>query len=256
MSRSLKQTIIAVIFLLFFISISVGLYFILKPGEINPPPVAGPSQDIEIVSTNYIISGTNRIDLLAKIRNPNNDYGAGVLGYRFDILDSKQEIVFSRSGQSYILAGQSKYLVWVGLEVKNNDISKINLTLDNIVWEKITDLKNPRLVIKDKKLESSSSRGVIATASGILVNESNYDFNAVDIAAILYDDKDNIIGLGRTELRTIISGEKRYFEINWDKLFNTKVSRLELEANTNILDRGNILKINGDGSEKFLKFNE
>lgn len=256
MSRSSKQTIIAVIFLLIFVSIGAGLYLVLRPEKINLPSAVGPSHGIEIISSDYVISGINRIDLLAKIKNPNNDYGANVLGYHFDILNSKQEIIFSQSGQSYILAGQSKYLVEAGLDVKSNDIAEINLVLDNIVWEKTTDSKNPRLIIKDKTLENSSSRGVTVSANGFLANESNYDFNNVDIIAILYDNNDNVIGLGKTELRTILSGEKRYFEINWDKLFGTRVSRLELEANTNILDRGNILKINGEGGEIFLKFNE
>lgn len=256
MSRGSKQTIIAVIFLLIFVGIGAGLYLVLKPEKINPPSAVGPSHGIETISSDYVISGINRIDLLAKIKNPNNDYGANVLGYHFDILNSKQEIVFSKSGQSYILAGQSKYLVEVGLDVKSNDIAEINLVLDNIVWEKTTDSKNPRLIIKDKTLGNSSSQGVTVVANGFLANDSNYDFNTVDIVAILYDNNDNIVGLGKTKLRTILSGEKRYFEINWDKLFSTRVRRLELEANTNILDRGNVLKINGEGGENFLKFNE
>lgn len=254
--RLLKQIIIAVIFLIIFTGIGVGVYYLLKPEQIETPPPLGPAKNIEVLSVDYVISERNKIDAVAKIKNPNNDYGTNLFDYKFDVMGGGDSIIATKTGTDYILSGQSKYIIELGMEVSDTNVSKIVFEINNVEWEESKDLKDPSLVIKDKVFQYSSKQGVEGSVSGILVNESNYDFDKINIKTILYDNKDGLIGIGKTELRTVLSSEKRHFEINWSEVFDTDVARIETEANTNILDSDNILKSKDDSDERFLRLNE
>lgn len=256
MPRLLKQIIFSIIFLVIFIGIGIGAYFIFRPEDKPQPLPDGPSQDIQIISVDHVVSGNKEIDVVAKIKNPNNDYHGKLFSYKFEVLDSGEKTVASVTNQSYILSGQSKNIVEIGLTSSTDDVAKINFSIEGVEWEKAENIKDPRLVVKEKVFQNPDIVGVAGRASGVLVNEGDYDLDKVHIATLLYDSNDKIIGLGKTELRTIVSKEKRYFEINWGRVFSTKVGRLEMESQTNILDSDNILKVRGEGNERFLKVNE
>lgn len=254
MSRNLKQTIIAIAFLFIFTGLGTGLYFLFKPGSNEPIIPEDTIEALEVESTNYVVSGTNKIDVIAKIKNSNHDYAASTFLYQFVVRDSQDLSLGTRPGKSYILPGQSKSIIEIGIEVPINNISDIDFTLDieAVVWKKAENVKDPGLVVQKKDFQSLSDKGIAGSASGYLKNTNYSGYRKVDLAVILYDTRGIIIGLGKTGLETVVAGdETRYFQVNWDKVFNTKVNTIEVEAYTNILDKDNIIEVKGGGKTEF-----
>lgn len=254
MSRSLKQIIIALVFLLILTGLSIGLYSMSKPDSYDLPIPEDTIETLEVESTNYVVSGTNRVDVVAKIKNPNNNYAASMFLYQFVVRDPQDTSLGTRQGKSYILPGQSKSIIEIGIEVPINNISDIDFNLDTeaVVWKKAENVKDPGLVVQKKDFQSLSDKGIAGSASGYLKNTSYRGYRKVDLAVILYDTRGVIIGLGKTGLETVVAGdETRYFQVNWDKVFNTKVNIIEVEAHTNILDKDNIIEVRGGGKTEF-----
>lgn len=254
MSRNLKQTIIAIVFLFIFTGLGTGLYFIFKPDSNEPIIPEDTIEALEVEFTNYVVSGTNKIDVIAKIKNSNHDYAASTFLYQFVVRDSQNLSLGTRQGKSYILPGQNKSIIEIGIEVPINNISTIDFSSDPeaVVWQKAENIKDPGLVVQKKDFQSLSGKGIAGSASGYLKNTSYSGYRKVDIAVILYDSKGTIIGLGKTGLETVVTGdETRYFQVNWDKIFNAKVNTIEVEANTNILDKDNIMEVGGKRRTEF-----
>lgn len=255
MPRTSKQIIIAIVFLLILTGVAVGAYSIFKPDYSEPLPEDTTIKNIEVAAVSYTIPEVGKLDAIAKIKNPNDHYGISMFDYKFIVLDTNRNIIITKTGRDYVSAGQSKYIIDIGLETKSQNPATVDFEITSVDWKENKGISDPKLVIKEKVFQYSNKKGVEASVTGILVNESNYDFDKVAIKAVLYDAKDNIIGVGKTEIQTVVSKEKRSFEIEWNKLFDTSIARVEAEANTNILNSDNILKIKGNDAEKFLQPN-
>ena len=78
--------------------------------------------------------------------------------------------------------------------------------------KEFVDYEQPELLIKNTDFEQIED---LSKAYGTVENRSNYDFKKIDIYAALLDKDSNIIGVGKTEIDTVLSKENRYFEIIW-----------------------------------------
>ena len=70
--------------------------------------------------------------------------------------------------------------------------------------------------------------------SGNIENKSSYDLNKIEIAALLFDEDNKLIAVGKTETRAILAGESRYFEIIWPYQVPEEVSSFEIRTYTNV----------------------
>ena len=87
----------------------------------------------------------------------------------------------------------------------------------------------------------------------ILYNNSNYDFDKIDVAVILFDDTGSIVGVGKTDIRTFVSKSERGFNIAWPFALPASATRQDIEASTNLFENSNYIKSYGT-EEKFQKF--
>src|SRR3989344_1396874 len=76
----------------------------------------------------------------------------------------------------------------------------------------------------------------------ILYNNSNFDFDKIDVAVVLFDELDNVVGVNKTDIRTFISRTERGFSVNWPFILPENVARWDVEASTNLFENSNFIK--------------
>ena len=90
--------------------------------------------------------------------------------------------------------------------------------------------------------------------TGLIRNESAFDFDSVTASVILYDDNHQIIGVNKTEARTVLAGEQRYFSVLWySPISRDKLSSVEVQVDTNLLSDANFMQKYGV-PEKFQEY--
>ncbi|MBA7686158.1 hypothetical protein ES703_94597 [subsurface metagenome] len=70
--------------------------------------------------------------------------------------------------------------------------------------------------------------------SGNIENKSSYDLVKIEINGLLFNEDKKLIAVGKTETRTVLTGETRYFEIIWPYQVPEEVSSFEIKAYTNV----------------------
>jgi len=161
--RLFKQLIIALIFLMILAGLGTGIFFALRPqptcfdnkqnqGE-EGVDCGGPcalSCEVKTLSPLtlskvYSFLYQNRIDLVAQIFNPNENWGVKSFKYKFILYGDFGQIQ-EVGGSDFILPKESKLIVVpaIILNLVNNKINKIDFFFDdkNINWQKI----NPDLI--------------------------------------------------------------------------------------------------------------
>lgn len=257
--RIAKQLIIGLVFILIFSGIGYGIYsqFVTKPlctdGIINGKeegldcgilacgkacePAIMP---IEINSSQFFQVGQGDHDFVAQVFNPNTSYGSSRIEYSLG----------SIFGFFYILPGQTKWLVLTGLKNSEN-VSNMKLVINNAQWEKLDMPNNVVNFVLRRKDYHTIQNGTELDA--ILYNDSNYDFDKIDVAVILFDEMNSIIGVGKTDIRTFVSKSERGFNVAWPFTLSGNVTRQEVEASTNLFENSNFIKSYGT-QERFQKY--
>jgi len=271
MSRYLKkQIVIAFVYLIILAIVASGIYFLfLRPvlpscsdgiqnqGEAGidcgGPCSSCPWQlqgELEVISVKAIKTQENYFDLVAKIKNPNKDAGAKSFSYAFNLYDSGDNLIFSKEGSSYILPRQTKYIieqkVLVSAEVYNTEFKILN-----VFWQEVSDYQEPELLIRNQNFEQSEN---LSRVTATLENRSNYDFDTIDIFAVLFDKNSEILAVGKTEVKTVFSKESRYFEIAWFFPINGQVAKADVMAETDVFLDENFMRRYGGQREKFQEY--
>lgn len=182
-------------------------------------------------------------DFVAKIVNPNTAHGASSIQYT--LITSAGD----RSGTTYILPGQTKYLVLTSFRT---DIvaSAPKLDIQSVQWEKL-NVPAGEVSLINRRGDFSNSANE-SFFEGVIFNGSNYDFDSVDVSVVLFDASNSIVGVNQTEIRTLLSKTERSFKVVWP-LPQVGVARTEVQVSTNLFENSNFIKSYGT-QERFQEF--
>lgn len=205
-------------------------------------PPAGVSNFKQIQAI-IIPTSKKGFDLVAEVENPNEDWGAESLDYRFTLFDDNNNALTYIEGTDFIMPGASrnKYIIRHSEDLGVTP-SYAKITLTNIKWKKFPSyLKKPDFSISYKSFTDSNNR---VKASGELNNLSINGFNQVYVSVIARGRNNKIIGAATTDMSTLKSEEKRYFEFAWDNRFEEQINENKVEWNVqvNILQDDNFME--------------
>jgi hypothetical protein len=267
-SRRTKQLVISVIFLLIFVAIGYGIYSFVTPnptcfdgimngkeegvdcGTIAGCDVCAPEIfPINIQWQKVIPSGVGSYDFIALVNNPNTTYGASRIDYEISATGIAQPI----KSFFYIAPGQTKYVIYPA--IKSDSIVDVDFEITQAEWKGLQNLlsESINLAIRRKDYSIVNSAGIYSQVEGAIFNDSNFDFDKVEISVVLFDVNNSVMGVGKTNILTLQARNERYYKVFWPALLSGDVARVDVEAMTNIFDNANFLRTHGT-DEQFQKF--
>lgn len=201
------------------------------------PPLVLPAKALSLGGSAY--------DLAARIKNINPNFGLADLGYAFKFYDASDKLLGEKRGRTFLLPGREKYII-EGNVAAGAAIAKTELILDNMApddWRQLgNNFELPNLFVRDMQFRLLENQTAFAEASGNVKNDSDFDFDKVEVAVVLMDAQGEIIGVNKTAAHTILAGEERYFSVSWFNNLPRDVVRFEMEAETNLLEQANFMK--------------
>lgn len=250
--RKRKQAFVAVIFFL----IVGGLSFLIYRGVRPPLPAPTPNPTInlapiQIIDRWLLNVENNDYDFLAKVTNPNTDYGSPDVEYEISFFNASGAKVSQKVGSFYILPGQTKYIIDSPLKFQER-INRADLVIKSADWQKLGSLAitGVNTVVKNSSYTQILQPGIFGKVGGEVLNGSDFDLNKVNISVVLFNSGNNPLAVGQTEINTFLAKTSRGFEITWFVPFVGNVSRVDAEANTDVFENSNFLRQYG-GQERF-----
>ena len=138
--------------------------------------------------------------------------------YEFQIFSSFGTILPQRPhGRSYILAGESKYIIVPGIDIDRSYIGKVVLNIPNQNWEPKTSL--PNYNFRFGNVQTSQSQKSVQV-SGMLKNDSSSGFPSVNLVGILFDKSGKIINASSTKVDNISAFSEIQFTIFYPPVNN------------------------------------
>ena len=203
-----------------------------------------PVKPLQVSGEKLLRIGPGDYDFVAEIVNPNASYGASEVTYSIALAD-----LGTRQGTTYILPGQTKYIVLTSLRT-DSEASSAGLKVNSVEWEKL-NMPSGEVNLMNRRGDflNSASGG---SFEGVVFNDSNYDFDSVDVSIVLFDLSNNIVGVNRTEIRTLLAKTERSYKVTWPSQI-TNVARTSVQVSTNLFENSNFIKSYGT-QERFQEF--
>lgn len=260
MQRDRKRIIITVVYLVIFIILGFLIYLIVKPdptcfdgrknqreenidcgGPCIPCKKIIQAQPLVISEKAFVQGNPGEYDVVAKIFNPNNLFGGSKFSYKFILRDLEGNKISEKSGRSFILPAETKYVVESG--VKTELIPQaVSVELSDVEWQEFSIFEKPKLNIYNKRYSLITGGVGYSEAYGLLKNESSFDFNFIKIKVVLRDLDGKIVALNSTDMRTINANEQRDFRLLWPMSFPGDVSQVDMEAEADVYNSENFIK--------------
>jgi hypothetical protein len=264
MTRSQKRINIVLFYILLVVGFIGVTYFITRPeitctdgiknqgeekidcgGPCSPCKKQLQVKSLKVNSIERVNDGKGTEDLLIEIYNPNEEYGAKSFDYEIydGIADGNAH---NYKGRSFILPKETKYIIVNKYTAQNNG-GKITMLIDegNTDWKKITNFRDPNLIVYNNKYTLETSGGAYSDLTGLLVNKSVVDYELIKIKGILRNTQGELVSASYQTMNTLPSGNKREFHIIFPMKFSGEPMTKEIQVETNIFDSENYLKTRG-----------
>ncbi|EKE12029.1 MAG: hypothetical protein ACD_14C00038G0002 [uncultured bacterium] len=254
---TIKRTIIIAIFIVIIIIFSFFAYSIVAPDatcsdkkqnqsekDIDCGGPCSPCKNLQaadllIQEVSVVIGGGSTFDAVAKIYNPNDSLGAREFKYIFNLKDAAGEIIATQEGKDFILPVDTKYVTALGIETNDNKVAQsAEIIISEPEWTPLGLTEKPQLGVYNKKFDKAPT-GEGSQAEGLLRNESNYDLNKISLVVILRGVDNKILGVNKTDKNVVRVKEQRDFRISWPYALPGSVQKMEVDAQSNVLDPQN-----------------
>ena len=186
-------------------------------------------------------------DFVAQINNPNTLYGASRVRYTLDLSGT----LLDRSGTFYILPGQTRFVIVSGIR-SDSVLTESSFDITEAEWEKVETFENINFSIQRKSYTVMEKNGVFSEFEAVVFNNSDFDFDKVEVGVILFNDRNDIIAVNRTDIRTFLSRTERSFKVSWPVAL-PETARQDVEVLTNVFENSNFIKRYGT-QERFQKY--
>lgn len=262
-SRVFKRSIIVVVYLALFSLICVGIYYAFirvaptcSDGKQNQdetgidcgglcvaqcvPPLY--PQDIMTREAAFVPAERGTYDVLAKIYNPNDIAGASEFSYVLSIRDVTGAVLAQQSGVSFILPQESKYLLAFHLPSQVRP-DHATLEITNPVWQRFQGYtERPKVFVTQQAYSRIQSGPGYGAATGLVINESAYDFRSISVKVVLRDGAGQPLAFNTTEMLTFPAKEQRDFRLVWPTAFPGEVRSFEMLVDADVYHAENFLR--------------
>ncbi len=231
--------------------------YVCREGKCTISPDLLPPADlnIQILDQAIIKTGSEKSDIAIKVKNSDPDWGIKELKYSFvfSYSDSGNAEQKKFEGVTYILPNEEKYIVYLGAE-GIGDYSDFDVMLEPVTWRKLTRFNEPELDVKNI-VSSVSDDGVSKyKVSANITNNSDYDFERVDVFVVLRNKDGKIVGVNATNINAFLRSTRRDVIVQWYGKIDGAVSKTEFYVEADVFSSENFINRFGQDKEIYQQF--
>ncbi|MDD3487305.1 MAG: hypothetical protein PHF35_02940 [Candidatus Moranbacteria bacterium] len=264
--RNIKRLVIISIYLAILLLVGTGLYFLLRTAPTCSDKIqnqgeegidcGGPcaacetlpdARNLETAETAIVPGEGGRYDALAKITNPNSQFGAAKFGYVFSLLDQSGKVLAKSEGESFVLPGQTKYILAFNMDASEKPAS-VKFEVRSFEWDKLKEYKEPDIPVYSKQFNlSSGGESGFANLKAKIKNQSDYDFRTITADVVIRNGAGTPIAINETNFNDVRANEEREINLTWNSSFpiDPVSARIEIVPEANVFDNDNFMKQHG-----------
>lgn len=258
--RTMKKSVYAVLYVLLTSGIAALIIVPMLPNEEEVIAPVKQQTYVPVTVENIVVlpHTTNpgpfgkTIDVVARLKNENVRAGTGLYPVTLVVKDKSGGTLSSVEQAAYVLPGGVQYIAFLNVPIASDkEFGTVEMkTPDNISLTQLPDaarLPEFSVFLRERTNVNSGSQQ-FEQQTGIVTNNSTFDWEKVEVTGVALDASGKIVGIGKTFVGKLLLGEQREFTIAWP-VPTAPTSRVVAIATTNIYSDENVVHIIGDPSK-------
>jgi len=193
----------------------------------------------KLSATNVQVVKANSVcDIVASVENTNVSLGGKDIPYTIQWGEVKKQ------GSFYIFPSETRYIIEINQPCQEGKKLEFNIG-EPEEWEFFRGYEKPKLDITNKNFRYLENNYEFAEVTGVVVNNSNFDLQEIEVYAILKNSKGSVMGVNKTTVNSILIGERREFRLFWTSPLPGKVSSIDIFTTTNLFNSHNFMQKHG-----------
>jgi len=195
---------------------------------------------LEISEPEVISSSSSQGDLIVKVKNPNKNWAAENVKYKFVVNEKETDLE-----TNFILPEEEKYLTAFSVNLNSTTSLKVGFNIDGIDWYRIKDVrKYPETNFKIENIQYTplsvpEKKITVGQVTASVTNDSVYNFWRVDFVTVLYTSN-RVVGINKIIIDEFKSFEKRNIEFRLPYA-PPSISKVLIYPEVNLLDSDNFM---------------
>lgn len=168
-------------------------------------------QDLQVLSRDILSLGDGKIDIVARVRNPNTKWALSSFEYRFAVGSRVYD-----AKESFFLPGEEKFLMLLNVEGAGTGTPQ--LFIDEPQWKRVVQYETwgperLKFAVTEKQFIAArqgeiSGQLQVSEVRANIQNNSAYNYNEVIIQIGLYTGS-RLVAVNQVPLPDFLSGQKR-----------------------------------------------
>src|SRR3989338_3614009 len=192
---------------------SLTAYFIRSyhPPEIVSNPYS--PEALTVVKKAFLAVGPNEFSAYAQLQNPNAELSAKKIVYRFLFRDEKGATLRSFTGETYLLAGESRFVLLPSASLSVQPTG-VDLVFDEINWVRRVPSLEVKFDVMQKAVGATAEGGFFAEF--LVKNPQGYRLKKVDVQVLVFDRlNQSIVAVNSSQFTDLKPFESRYVRVVW-----------------------------------------
>lgn len=204
----------------------------------------------------FVIGEGGSADAAFWVENVNPQWGGKSVSYTLTLEDTAGVSIASASGSAFVLPFEARLIVQQAIPLSRGGApARARVDLGDPAWVEVPDeARDDQLVVTDATFRRFAQGPDLAEVRGIVRNDSSFTYDRIEVHIAVTDQTGAVVGLRRTEMRTLAPGERREFRVAWRTQLSMRGEpRLEIAAATNVFENENFVRTHGT-TERFQEF--
>lgn len=177
----------------------------------------GKAKDLNILWTKVFPIRTGEYDVASYIENPNFEVGIQHFTYTTQLYDATNEVIATRDAEGFARPSE-RFVLFSGGMLTGEKIAKSGSIQIHPDFDWVKTTKSATLFsITDKQLIGADQKPKLTAIIHDLTPETYRD---IDVAAVIYDSKNNPIGVSNTRVEKIEPGSTENIIFTWPHSFD------------------------------------
>ena len=180
-------------------------------------PIVTWKRFIEVTPGNY--------SLIAYVENPNFNYQANTVSYRFQLFDKDDVLVAERTGTATIYPNKKLPVVEYGVYTNDHVPTRMEFEFTSpLLWDKVSSTYS-ELRFTDVTLERETT---VPRLTATIENRTPFDVTNIPVVALIYDVDGNALAVSKTVVARVGANGQESLVFTWPKPFARTASVKEL----------------------------
>lgn len=188
-------------------------------------------QPLQITDKKIFSLGGNSYSGFARIKNINLEWGTASQGYTVQFKTLGGTLITQVSGSTFILSASEKLLIFSRFTSDQKpEVILVTLSPTTFLLKPQVDIS---LNLERVNLQNGAGGTQVSAA---ITNLTAFTIKQINLPVVLYNNKNEIMGINFTYINDVLSGETRTFSYAWTNQVSGVV-RAEITSEVNIFDR-------------------